>query len=443
MHMPFESRLRARVLHISSVLVPLLIAVLLSSQIGEAQTSREFIGKFRPELAPKIFPTLWFKLSAVDDEGRKRLQSRVQVADLAFSGSVLWPDGKPETAAPSAAKSFQAFLVEPSNGARYLWADVNGDGNLMPDEQFNFTEMPLKPGTFQTTIWIGPFTGLFKRYPYVVSYTPTENPSTERKLRTTLETVAEALVTCAGRPTLLQVGVMSMDGGRIRLDREPWVFLGVDGNGDGKVDPGNLSTESVWARPGEDVVFRGAGTYLSVKTIDEPSRTIVLRERRETDYQRITLTEGSQFPDFSFTDFAGAERRLSEFKGRYVLLDFWATWCGSCIAQFPELKSLHESFHAAGFEVIGMDVELPDDTPEQAATGLEKAKKLAAEHGLPWPQATTNSIRDLTNKRLRISVWPTTILLDGMGRLIWIQPGVAPTWGEPLKPTLERLLGKK
>ena len=64
----------------------------------------------------------------------------------------------------------------------------------------------------------------------------------------------------AGRPTLLQVGVMARDGGRLRLNREPWVYLGIDGNGDGKVDPGNLSTESVWARVGEDVVFAGPGT---------------------------------------------------------------------------------------------------------------------------------------------------------------------------------------
>ena len=90
-----------------------------------------------------------------------------------------------------------------------------------------------------------------------------------------------------------------------------------------------------------------------------------------------------------------------------MLLDFWATGA-ACIAQFPELQALYDSFHAAGFEIIGMDVELPDDTPEQAATGLAKAKKLVAERGLPWPQATTDSIRDLTNKRVRISVWPTT-----------------------------------
>jgi len=343
MHHAFRSGFHATIVN-TFVAGPLLFAVLLFPRIGHAQTSREFVGRFRSELAPKLFPTLWFKLSAVDDEGRKRLPSRVQIDDLAFSGLVTWPDGKPETAGAPAAKSFQAFLIERSSGLRYLWADVNGDGNLAPDEQFHFTESPLKAGTFQTTIWIGPFSGLFKRYPYVVSYTPKENPSTERKLRTTFETVAEAVVTCGGRPTLLHLGVMATDGGRIRLDREPWVYLGIDGNGDGKVDPGNLSTESVWARVGEDVVFAVPGTHVSVKTIDEATRTIVLRERQETEYRRISLTEGSQFPDFSFTDFAGAERKLSEFKGRYVLLDFWATWCGNCIGQFPELKACTSRF---------------------------------------------------------------------------------------------------
>src|SRR5690606_2851109 len=57
-------------------------------------------------------------------------------------------------------------------------------------------------------------------------------------------------------------------------------------------------------------------------------------------------------PDFNMKDRSGNEMELSDFRGKYILLDFWASWCKPCLEDFPHLKNLYSQYHEKGFEII-------------------------------------------------------------------------------------------
>jgi peroxiredoxin len=70
----------------------------------------------------------------------------------------------------------------------------------------------------------------------------------------------------------------------------------------------------------------------------------------------IHLT-GKQAPDFTYPTFDGRTVSLHDLKGRYVLLDFWETWCGYCILALPTMKELYNKYHDKGLEIIGITTE--------------------------------------------------------------------------------------
>lgn len=142
----------------------------------------------------------------------------------------------------------------------------------------------------------------------------------------------------------------------------------------------------------------------------------------------IDVQPGLELPDFPYTDFDGRDHHLSEARGRFVLLDFWGSWCPPCRAELPFVKDAYARFRSRGLEIVGMDYE-------QGASAAEVRKILMGE-GVFWTFATAGSVADLIENRFQITSFPTLILVDPDGVVVRTQ-GLR---GAQLVKTLDRIL---
>jgi len=121
------------------------------------------------------------------------------------------------------------------------------------------------------------------------------------------------------------------------------------------------------------------------------------------------LAVGKVFPAFAEKNLDGLPLVLAEFKGKIVLVDFWATWCGPCVAELPNVLAAYEKFHAKGFEVVGISL----DQNRAALTGFIK------EENMKWPQYFDGlGWKNKLAEQYGIQSIPATFLLDGDGKII-------------------------
>ena len=121
------------------------------------------------------------------------------------------------------------------------------------------------------------------------------------------------------------------------------------------------------------------------------------------------LAVGKTFPSFAEKDLDGKPLALADFKGKIVLIDFWATWCGPCVAELPNVLAAYDKFHGKGFEIIGISLDQKLD----ALTGFIKEKNMK------WPQYFDGlGWKNKLSEQYGIQSIPATFLLDGEGKII-------------------------
>jgi thiol-disulfide isomerase/thioredoxin len=123
---------------------------------------------------------------------------------------------------------------------------------------------------------------------------------------------------------------------------------------------------------------------------------------------------GEAAPPFSLQTLDGKTVTRDSYRGKVVLLDFWATWCGPCIQALPELKDLRQK--NAGQPLVIVSVSVDDDK--------RAVQEFASKHGMDWPQAWDAQMK--TVSAFRVDSFPSYVILDSEGRIAYRQKGWSP-----------------
>jgi thiol-disulfide isomerase/thioredoxin len=139
---------------------------------------------------------------------------------------------------------------------------------------------------------------------------------------------------------------------------------------------------------------RGAMLLFSVAgELDEPARQAEIYRRIIKDYPDNPRAEaargslktlesvGKPFALEFIDAISGAAISIKDLRGKVVVIDFWATWCGPCVQEMPTMKELYSKYHGQGVEFIGVSLDEPKEDG-----GLDKLKTFVARSAIKWPQ---------------------------------------------------------
>ena len=173
-------------------------------------------------------------------------------------------------------------------------------------------------------------------------------------------------------------------------------------------------------KPGHiDLGTLRAGSYHPERSAEEMS-----------SFLKSAPAAGAVAPPVNATTLDGKPLALGDLKGKYVLLDFWATWCGPCIGEIPQLKAVYDAFGTdERFAILSISVD----------EKIEEPKKFQEKRRLPWSQAFLGGgVQNATTSSFGIRAIPAFVLVGPDGKIV--ARGMR---GDDIKKEVAKALGKK
>lgn len=128
--------------------------------------------------------------------------------------------------------------------------------------------------------------------------------------------------------------------------------------------------------------------------------------------------------DFTLTDQYGNNHTLSDYKGKVVFINFWATWCPPCKEELPDIEALYREYNFNEDEVVLLGVVNPstDEFPQNSDVSIEEINKFMDDNGYTFPTLFDESSNVL--RKYGISAFPTTFIVDKYGDFVGYVPGM-------------------
>jgi cytochrome c biogenesis protein CcmG/thiol:disulfide interchange protein DsbE len=126
---------------------------------------------------------------------------------------------------------------------------------------------------------------------------------------------------------------------------------------------------------------------------------------------RLNSPVGRTAPDFTLNNLAGYPVQLSKLRGQVVLVNFWATWCGPCRAELPDMAAVYQAHQAEGFVILGVNNQ----------ENAETLSRFLASNTIPYPILLDSNAR--VTQAYRVSAFPTTFVIDRRGMVRTVMTG--------------------